>query len=264
MYGSVASADPSWRCHWRWRSDRDRDPRRPRSPAEIADEMRLSEEVRTREEDPFTDRISRRLPVSVIVHRSRFEVDLNRRRDERSTGDPTTPGGSTSGPAAAGRCVERSLPRTTTSTRRSRPPRRVAARGPFVVLDLHSYNHRRDGRDAPPAPVGENPDVNVGTGTRRPDRFGRLVDTFVGELRGIGSSDVGSTCARTSGSAAGTSRMGERALPRSAGARSRSSSRRRSWTSGRAPRRGSLGAAAPDALGRHARPPLTRALGERS
>ena len=35
-----------------------------------------------REEDPFTDRIAAGFPVSVIVHRSRFEIDLNRRRDE--------------------------------------------------------------------------------------------------------------------------------------------------------------------------------------
>ena len=36
--------------------------------------------------------------------------------------------------------------------------------GRFVVLDLHSYNHRRGGAEAPAAPVAENPEVNLGTG----------------------------------------------------------------------------------------------------
>lgn len=36
---------------------------------------------RLREEDPFTDDIARELPALVVVHRSRFEVDLNRPRE---------------------------------------------------------------------------------------------------------------------------------------------------------------------------------------
>jgi hypothetical protein len=51
------------------------------------------------------------------------------------------------------------------------------------VLDVHSYNHRRDGPDRPPAPLEGNPDVNVGTGTVDRARFGRLVEGFVAELR---------------------------------------------------------------------------------
>ena len=75
-------------------------------------------------------------------------------------------------------------PSTTSSTPRcvnssTRSPRR----GPFVVLDIHSYNHRRDGRETEPAPSERNPDVNVGTGTVDRTRFGRLVQRFVGELR---------------------------------------------------------------------------------
>ena len=34
-----------------------------------------------------------------------------------------------------------------------------------MLLDVHSYNHRRDGVDAEPEPAEDNPDVNVGTGT---------------------------------------------------------------------------------------------------
>lgn len=64
----------------------------------------------------------------------------------------------------------------------------VAARGPFVLLDVHSYNHRREGADADPDPVEYSPQVNVGTGSLDRARFGPLVEAFIAELS---SHDVG-------------------------------------------------------------------------
>ena len=58
----------------------------------------------------------------------------------------------------------------------------LAERGPFVVLDLHSYNHRRDGADEPPAPDATNPEVNVGTGALDRARWSRVVDRFLETL----------------------------------------------------------------------------------
>lgn len=55
--------------------------------------------------------------------------------------------------------------------------------GRFVVLDLHSYNHRRDGPAQPPADPALDPDVNVGTGSVDRGRWGSLVDRFVDDLR---------------------------------------------------------------------------------
>jgi hypothetical protein len=52
-----------------------------------------------------------------------------------------------------------------------------------VVFDLHSYNHRRDGPEAPPADPELNPEVNVGTGTMDRERWGPVVDAFMGSLR---------------------------------------------------------------------------------
>jgi hypothetical protein len=51
-----------------------------------------------------------------------------------------------------------------------------------VVLDIHSYNHRRDGADAPEAPGEDNPEVNVGTGSLDRERFGLVVDAFMDSL----------------------------------------------------------------------------------
>ncbi len=60
----------------------------------------------------------------------------------------------------------------------------LAARGPFVVFDVHSYNHRREGPGAPSAPADDNPDVNVGTGSMDRRRWAPVVDAFIGELDG--------------------------------------------------------------------------------
>ena len=45
---------------------------------EVAEAMVLDEATRLREEDPHTDTIGALTPARVVVHRSRFEMDLNR------------------------------------------------------------------------------------------------------------------------------------------------------------------------------------------
>lgn len=44
--------------------------------------MALPEPDRFREEDPFTDRLIERVSSRLVVHRSRFEVDMNRAEDQ--------------------------------------------------------------------------------------------------------------------------------------------------------------------------------------
>ena len=145
----------------------------------------LDDDSRFREEDPFTDRIGHRLPALAVMHRSRFEVDLNRDREHavyRSPDDcwglDVWDGGEM--PKAE---VERSLAEYdafyTALAERLDP---LAARGPFVVYDLHSYNHRRGGHDAPIDPERDNPDVNVGTGSLDRERFAPVVDAFIASM----------------------------------------------------------------------------------
>jgi N-formylglutamate amidohydrolase len=159
---------------------------------DVAARIALSDAERLREEDPHTGAWAALAPTRLVVRRSRFEVDLNRPREK---------------------CVYR-CPEDAWGLRvwREEPPEalvrdslaaydafyaelgRLAARlarrhGRFVVLDLHSYNHRRDGPDRAPADPAANPDVNVGTGSladRRP--WAPLIDRFVREL---GGADVG-------------------------------------------------------------------------
>jgi len=151
---------------------------------EIAAKIALDGLTRRREEDPFTDRITAAGGLPVVVHRSRFEVDLNRPR-HRCVYEEAD--------AAWGLQVWRE-PLSEEQIERSRRLHDafyeqlrgilddLARQGPFVVLDLHSYNHRRDGADRPPAPAIDNPEVNIGTGSMDRDRCGHLVDRFMGDL----------------------------------------------------------------------------------
>jgi hypothetical protein len=148
--------------------------------------MKLDERDRLREEDPFTDLVARRADIHVIVRRSRFEIDLNRRRDKAVYVDPDD---------AWGLDVWRSPPsnsmvadslklydRFYRELARCLDP--IAARGPFVLFDLHAYNHRREGPNGPSAPARDYPDINVGTGSMDRERWGPVVDTFIGSLNG--------------------------------------------------------------------------------
>lgn len=153
--------------------------------AELASEMMLDEDTRLREEDPHTERIAEAVASRMLTSRSRFEVDLNRPREEAVYRAPEDCWGLevwrdaplsdelTAGSLAVYDEVYAALARRLDV---------LAERGPFVLLDVHSYNHRRDGAAAQPAPDEDNPEVNVGTGSVDRERFGGLVDAFCEHL----------------------------------------------------------------------------------
>jgi hypothetical protein len=119
------------------------------------------------------------------VHRSRFEVDLNRPRDQAVYLEPADSWGLTvwrdSLPSS---CIRDSLAVYDDFYRElARQLDRVTTTSTCLVLDVHSYNHRRDGPDAPAAPEIENPEVNVGTGWLDRARWGVAVDRFIADLR---------------------------------------------------------------------------------
>src|SRR3546814_20140613 len=61
--------------------------------------------------------------------------------------------------------------------------------GRFVLLDIHSYNYRRDGPDGDPAPQDEAPDINIGTFSMPRERWAFLLDPLMEAMR---ASDFGS------------------------------------------------------------------------
>jgi N-formylglutamate amidohydrolase len=154
---------------------------------EVAQRMRLSDAERLREEDPFTSVWTEVAATCVVAHRSRFEVDLNRPREGAVYVEPEQAWGLEVWTSPLPRAViERSLEvwerfyamfEALLEEKRRRY-------GRFVVYDIHSYNHRRDGREVPVADAAGNPEVNVGTGTMDRTRWSSLVERFMADLRG--------------------------------------------------------------------------------
>ena len=147
--------------------------------------MKLDDDTRFREEDPFTDVIARRMPALAIMHRSRFEVDLNRDRDNavyRTPADAWELDIWNDGEMPAEE-VERSLEvYDAFYAELAERLDALAADGPFVLYDVHSYNHRRDGADAPAEAQVDNPDVNLGTGSLDSEKFAPVVSAFLNTI----------------------------------------------------------------------------------
>jgi N-formylglutamate amidohydrolase len=153
--------------------------------AEAAELMAISEADRLREEDPYTARWTTVAPNRIIARRSRFEVDLNRPPEKAVYLTPDDSWG--------------------IKVWKRRPSQELTARslsqywafydlvrailndieqqfGDFVVFDIHSYNHRRGGPEAPPDDPKANPVVNIGTGSMDRDLWAPLVDRFIADL----------------------------------------------------------------------------------
>ena len=145
----------------------------------------LADDARLREEDPVTGAWTACADSRVVVNRSRFEVDCNGPRERAVYRVPsdawdlplwTSP---LSEPQ-----VEESLVLYDAfyADMHNLLAGIVDAYGAALVLDLHSYNHRRDGADAAPAPQAENPDVNLGTGYLDRTRWAGVTDAFIREF----------------------------------------------------------------------------------
>jgi N-formylglutamate amidohydrolase len=150
----------------------------------VAALIALSPAERLREEDPFTDELTEAGAARVVVHRSRFEVDVNRARGESVY---LTPDASWGLEVWAEPLPEEEVE----SSRRLHDAfydamterlDALARAGPFLLLDLHSYNHCREGPGRPPAPPDLNPEVNVGTGSLDRERWAGVVGELVDGL----------------------------------------------------------------------------------
>ena len=151
---------------------------------EIDDLLILDRGSKRREEDPYTDRLVDVGSTRVVVSRSRFEVDLNRPRDRAVYQKPEDAWGLEMWAAAPDPdVVERSL-EVYDAFYAAMAERldELVADGPIVVLDLHSYNHRRGGPDSMPAAVEDNPEINIGTGPLDRRRWSAVVDVAIEEL----------------------------------------------------------------------------------
>jgi len=156
---------------------------------EVAEAMVLFDADRLREEDPFTGDAAAGAATHIIVHRSRFEFDLNRPPEGAVYQTPEQCWGLKvwkAGQPAAG-IVERSL------ALHSEYFRMLGAlldslaerHHRFVLIDVHSYNHRRDGPGAPETPQEQAPDINIGTFSMPRAEWAFLLDPLMEAMRGF-------------------------------------------------------------------------------
>jgi N-formylglutamate amidohydrolase len=154
----------------------------------LADLMALPEADRLREEDPHSADWTEAFDTRLVPECSRFEVDLNRPRPGavyRAPGDAW--GLDMWAQPLSDEIVAESLARY---DRFYAELRRILddkkrRHGRFVVLDLHTYNHRRDGPDGPAGDPAGNPEVNVGTRSLDRRRWGGLIDRFMADVAGF-------------------------------------------------------------------------------
>ena len=154
--------------------------------AEALRAMALGDEERLREEDPFTGQAIVDVPTHLIANRSRFEVDLNRDRENAVYRTPEQCWGLqlwheepddslVDGGLAIHDAYYAQLAAVLDG---------VAERHPrFVLLDVHSYNHRRDGPDGAPTDPIEAPDINIGTFSMPRQEWSFLLDPLIEAMR---------------------------------------------------------------------------------
>lgn len=150
--------------------------------------MALDAPSRLREEDPYTGHAVSAVPTHIVARRSRFEVDLNRapaeavyRTPEQSWGlqvwrasiEDAMAAESLRMHAAYYAMLGQLLDDVAATHRR------------FALLDVHSYNHRRDGAHAAPMPQADAPDINIGTASMPRADWAFLVDPLIEAMRGF-------------------------------------------------------------------------------
>ncbi len=156
---------------------------------QVRDELKglfsLNEAERLREEDPFTGIWSGFSENRIIVHHSRFEVDINRPREKAVYQIPED---------AWGLKVWKVKlpPETLENSLKVYDDFYLAAARYFdqlftqnreiVVYDIHSYNYRRDGRETEADPF-ENPEINLGTKNMDQELWKPIVETLVKSFR---------------------------------------------------------------------------------
>lgn len=146
----------------------------------------LPADERMREEDPLTGMFTEVGDVRIQVPTSRFETDLNRPREGAVYARPEDCWGLEVWRAPM---PEQEIESSLAAWDRfytmfaELVERMLEHWNALLLIDLHSYNHRRDGADAAPAAQQDNPDIELGITTADPDRWGSVVTQFSQALR---------------------------------------------------------------------------------
>jgi N-formylglutamate deformylase len=134
---------------------------------DCAANMAISAEIKLREEDPFTDILAQLCSNNIIANYSRFEFDLNRKRESSFYLAPEDAWG------LKVRVNEPNLQHIETSYQKyddfylelyKHLSQLKNSYKKFFIYDIHSYNHRRNGPETAPDDQQNNPDIVLATG----------------------------------------------------------------------------------------------------
>jgi len=149
-------------------------------PDRLLPYMKLTDPERFREEDPYTGYMAD-LPVNqVIVESSRFMVDLNRLEGKAVYKDPEDAWGLNVWDNSLPAHEERNLIsyyRKFYEDMQELIESLIGRFGYFLILDLHSYNHRRDSYQLE-APLIDNPEINIGSRFNE-EKWNPLIQHFI-------------------------------------------------------------------------------------
>ena len=153
---------------------------------ELKEYLALNEQARLREEDPFTGKWLSISDNTITTETSRFEVDLNRPREKAVYLKPEDSWGL--------KVWKSELPEEYYKdsikkfdifyTELEKQINHLLEKNKYVVVyDLHSYNYKRNGADAPPEDDIQNPELNLGTGTLDRKFWAPVIDRFITDSR---------------------------------------------------------------------------------
>ena len=148
--------------------------------------LAISPDERKREEDPFTAGWTDITESRIVVLRSRFEVDLNRPRHQAVYLKPEDSWGLKVWQKQPPQdLITQSLAEYDAFyTEFDRICQTLKQRyGHFVIYDLHTYNHYRQGINADPADTLHNPEINLGTEFLDRKYWQPVVKRFIDEMQ---------------------------------------------------------------------------------
>lgn len=158
-----------------------------RFPQELLPSCGISDRERFMEEDPYTCGFAGMFPNYGIVLTSRFAVDLNRNRDKCVYLIPEDAWGL---PVRSSEIPPDLLERLYASydtwykIARHQIENLLKHNNKLLILDIHSYNHRRGGMDAAPDPQIDNPDIIIGRNNLSEELYPRI-ETLRNRIDGI-------------------------------------------------------------------------------
>jgi len=134
---------------------------------ECAANLSITPETKLREEDPYTDILAKLCSNNIIANYSRFEFDLNRKRESSFYLEPKDAWD------LKVRVNEPNLQHIEASYQKydefylelyKHLSQLKNNYKKLFIYDIHSYNHRRNGPDAAPDNQQNNPDIVLATG----------------------------------------------------------------------------------------------------